>query len=223
MNMTSLHAINHLSLAKLAPLDTAISFADFATLVLLHEHDIRRLIRFAIAHHWIFCEPKPSFVAHNATSRVPAENPSIRDALGMLFDESWLNHNVHGLPSSIAFLISAPIWHTLRPSATVVDVGGSRGPVRAFLAQTFPRLRFVVQDLSATTAEIGPANAYTLPEDVKERVTLTEHDFFEPQPVHEADVYLLRFVFHKWSDEYCLKILRALVPAMGPGGKGCGQ
>ena len=77
----------------------------------------------------------------------------------------------------------------------------------------------MVQDLPATTAEIGPATAYMLPEDVKDRVRLMEHDFFEPQPVHGADVYLLRFVFHNWSDEYCLKILRALVPAMSPGAK----
>ena len=89
----------------------------------------------------------------------------------------------------------------------------------AFLAQKFPSLRFVVQDLPATTAEIGPATAYMLPGDVKERVTLMEHDFFEPQPVQGADVYMFRFVFHNWSDEYCLKILRALVPAMRPGAK----
>lgn len=105
----------------------------------------------------------------------------------------------------------------------MVDEGGSRGPVSASLAQNLPSLHFVVQDLSATTAEIGPATAYRLPENVKEKVTLTEHDFFEPQPVHEADVYLFRFVFHNWSDEYCLKILRALVPRHGPGGKSCGQ
>ena len=122
-------------------------------------------------------------------------------------------------PSSLTFLASAPIWQSIGPSATVVDVGGSRGHVSAFLAQNFSSPRFVVQDLPATTAEIGPATAYRLPENVKERVTLMEHDFFEPQPVREADVYLFRFVFHNWSDEYCLKILRALVPAMGPGTK----
>ena len=87
--MTSLHAINHFSLAKLVPLDTAISFTDLATQVPLHEHDIRRIIRYAIAHHRVFCEPKPGFVAHSAASQVLAENASIRDALGMLFDESW--------------------------------------------------------------------------------------------------------------------------------------
>ena len=83
-------------------------------------------------------------------------------------------------PSTLAFLASAPIWSTLPPTAKVVDVGGSRGHVSAFLAQKFLGLRFVVQDLPATTAEIGPAVSYTLPEDVKDRVTLMEYDFFEP-------------------------------------------
>ena len=48
--MTSLHAINHFSLAKLVPLDTPISVTDLATLVPpLHEHDIRRIIRYTTA------------------------------------------------------------------------------------------------------------------------------------------------------------------------------
>lgn len=89
MNMAPLHAIVHFSLATLIPLDTSMSFADLAILVPLHEHDVRRIIRYAIAHHRVFCEPRPGFVAHSAASRVLAESSGIRDALGMLFDESW--------------------------------------------------------------------------------------------------------------------------------------
>lgn len=29
-----------------------------------------------------------------------------------------------------------------------------------------------------------------------------------------ADAYFLRVVFHSWPDEYCVKILRRLVPAL---------
>ena len=89
MNMASLHAILHFSLAELVPLRTSISFTDLATLVPLHEYDIRRIIRHAIAHHRVFCEPTPGVVAHSAASRVLAENAGIRNALGMLFEESW--------------------------------------------------------------------------------------------------------------------------------------
>lgn len=117
-------------------------------------------------------------------------------------------------PSSLEFLSSAPIWGTLRPTATVVDVGGSRGHVSAFIAQKFPNLHFVVQDLPSTTADFEEA---LLPRDGEGRVEIMEHDFFEPQPVQGADVYLFRFVFHNWSDGYCSKILRALVPALRSG------
>lgn len=121
--------------------------------------------------------------------------------------------------ASLTFLSSASIWRTLQPTAMVVDVGGSRGHVSAFLAQKFPSLHFVVQDLPSTAADIGPALSYTLPEDVKGRVRLMEHDFFGPQPTQGADVYLFRFIFHNWSDPYCVKILKALVPAMRSGSK----
>ena len=43
------------------------------------------------------------------------------------------------------------------------------------------------------------------------------HDFFTIQPVKDADVYLFRWIFHNWSDGYCIKILRNLVPALKNG------
>jgi chemotaxis methyl-accepting protein methylase len=62
----------------------------------------------------------------------------------------------------------------------------------------------------ATVAE-GKAK---LPGEIKGRIEFMEHDFFKEQPVKGADVYLLRWIMHDWSDEYCIKILSQLVPAM---------
>lgn len=45
------------------------------------------------------------------------------------------------------------------------------------------------------------------------------HDFFTEQPVVGADVYLFRWIMHNWSDKYCVKILRCLIPALKPGAK----
>ena len=87
--VTSLHAINHFSSAQLAPLDTTISFKDLVNFVPLHKHDVRRINRHVIAHHRVFCEPKLGFIAHKAASRVLADSSSIRDALAILFDDSW--------------------------------------------------------------------------------------------------------------------------------------
>ena len=41
-------------------------------------------------------------------------------------------------------------------------------------------------------------------------------DFFEPQPIKNANVFLLRMILHDWSDKYCAKILRHLRDAAAP-------
>jgi hypothetical protein len=45
------------------------------------------------------------------------------------------------------------------------------------------------------------------------------HNFFDEQPIKNADIYHFRRVFHNWSDKYCIKILQALVPALKPGAR----
>lgn len=44
-----------------------------------------------------------------------------------------------------------------------------------------------------------------------------QHNFFSPQPIKGAGAYLLRQITHNWSDDDCVKILRAIVPALEPG------
>ena len=58
-----------------------------------------------------------------------------------------------------------------------------------------------------------------VPDDLKSRVTFQAHDFFTPQPVKDADVYLFRRVFHDWPDKYAIKILQNTVPAMKNGAR----
>lgn len=52
------------------------------------------------------------------------------------------------------------------------------------------------------------------PEGLDGRVTFQQHDFFRPQPVHDASAFFLRQVLHNYNDEDSIKILRALVPAL---------
>ena len=42
------------------------------------------------------------------------------------------------------------------------------------------------------------------------------HDFFKPQPVKNASVFLLRKILHDGSDEYAIKILQQLRAAATP-------
>ena len=46
------------------------------------------------------------------------------------------------------------------------------------------------------------------------RIEFIEHDFFTPQPVKDADVYLLRMIIHDWADEDAVRILKELTKVM---------
>jgi hypothetical protein len=45
------------------------------------------------------------------------------------------------------------------------------------------------------------------------------HSFFTEQPVKDADIYYFRWILYGWSDKYCIKILRALIPALKRGAR----
>ena len=92
----------------------------------------------------------------------------------------------------------------------VVDIGGSYGGMSIALAQKYTSIRCIVQDKS----DVVRNGRERLPHDVKDRVLFMEHDFFSVQPSKGADVYLLRWILHDWSDKYAAQILRALIPAL---------
>ncbi|KAL9119188.1 MAG: hypothetical protein Q9187_004259 [Circinaria calcarea] len=99
-------------------------------------------------------------------------------------------------------------------TGTVVDVGGSKGNISVALAQSVPGLRFIVQDLPG--AMQGAKE--TIPTEVASRIEFMEHDFFNDQPV-KADAFLFRMIFHNWSDEHVVKILKATTPGLKPGSR----
>jgi hypothetical protein len=100
-------------------------------------------------------------------------------------------------------------------SATVVDVGGSEGVFACALKRKHPGLRVIVQDLPEVVATAKSRfEAGDAPD-----VSLQSHDFFQPQPLRDVDVYFFRLVLHDWPDEYCSRILRALIPALKPGAR----
>jgi demethylsterigmatocystin 6-O-methyltransferase len=92
--------------------------------------------------------------------------------------------------------------------AVLVDVGGGFGQQAVEFKTKFPNLpgRLVVQDIPGTLAGAKPING----------IEFMAHDFFQPQTIKEAKFYYLRHVLHNWSNEDCVKILKEIVPAMGP-------
>lgn len=81
------------------------------------------------------------------------------------------------------------------------------------LADRFPQIRFVVQDLPKN-AEAGRELAEESNKPPAKRVTFQSHDFTNSQPLRSADVYLLRMILHDWPDEEAVGIVRNLSDAM---------
>ena len=79
------------------------------------------------------------------------------------------------------------------------------------LARKYPDFHFIVQELPQFVANSKEEEGI----DGK----FMGHDFFEEKPVHGADVYLFRWTLHNWPDKYCIKVLKALIPALKPGAR----
>jgi hypothetical protein len=80
------------NIASHVPLDSSISFVSLAAKCNLHEHDLRRIIRYTSAHHHVFHEPKKGFAAHTAASKLLLESPFAGDLMGLTFEECWPAH-----------------------------------------------------------------------------------------------------------------------------------
>ncbi|KAL9079180.1 MAG: hypothetical protein Q9157_001931 [Trypethelium eluteriae] len=119
--------------------------------------------------------------------------------------------------ASVQHLLKGLDWAALG-KAKVVDVGGNSGTAALALAREFPELRFVVEDLSEPIRN-AQAQAKSLPAEIAGRIDFLEHDFFTPQPVKGADVYLLRLIIHDWPDADAVRILKALARVMKEGSR----
>ncbi|KAJ5721473.1 O-methyltransferase family 2 [Penicillium malachiteum] len=155
-------------------------------------------------------------------------------------DSAWSFNNstdlpvfsaVANTPERAAIFSKAMAWHNRLPGfspkylidhfpfndgeTTVVDIGGGIGHISQALASHNPSVKCIVQDLPEYVAQ----GKQMLPTELESRVRFQAHDFFQEQPVKDADIYLLRHVLHDWSNTYARKILKALIPALKPGAK----
>ncbi|KAF2822841.1 putative O-methyltransferase [Ophiobolus disseminans] len=118
-----------------------------------------------------------------------------------------------GLVCALVHLVKGFAWEKLESGGTIVDVGGSTGDAAFALARQYRdrKFKFAVQDLSEVVAGV---DADRLAEAKELGVEFQAHDFFEIQPVQGADVYVFRWILHNLPDAYCVRMLRALEPAL---------
>lgn len=112
---------------------------------------------------------------------------------------------------SIVHLVNSFPWRQLG-KATLVDIGGGVGHNSVAIAQAFPRISCVVQDLPATINR----GLKSLPTHLHSRITFMPHNVFDKQPV-SADVYLLRLILHDWPRAQSIDIIRHITATMRPG------
>ncbi|KAI0064272.1 O-methyltransferase [Artomyces pyxidatus] len=102
-------------------------------------------------------------------------------------------------------------WAGLKNGSKVVDCGGGVGTQAMALFRSYPHLRFVIQDRPPVIEHAVQYWNDLIPDAVTAgKVELQGHDFFGPQPVKDASVFLLRVVIHDWPDDFAVKILRRL-------------
>ncbi|KAF2229683.1 putative O-methyltransferase [Viridothelium virens] len=108
--------------------------------------------------------------------------------------------------TSLEHLVNGFDWARLG-AGVVVDVGGSTCSSTIALANAFPELTLVTEDLPDTIA-----NATKLlsaqPQSISRRISAQAYNFFTPQPIQDGDIYLFRMIMHDWKNAECVAILR---------------
>ncbi|EME39403.1 hypothetical protein DOTSEDRAFT_28561 [Dothistroma septosporum NZE10] len=92
---------------------------------------------------------------------------------------------------------------------------GSSGHASITVVRTYPDLHFIVQDLPEVI-ETSKAGVLDLEENVKSRIAFEGYSFFDPQPVINADIYVLHMMLHDWPHDEVKAILQSIRLAMKP-------
>jgi 6-hydroxytryprostatin B O-methyltransferase len=137
---------------------------------------------------------------------------------GMSLFASAMSAQIQSMHGTNAMQVAVSFDWAGLGEGVVIDIGGGSGHLSIPVAQEFPRLHFVVQDLPKNE---GSAIELIKAAGLDARVHFQPQDFFRPQP--EAKIvpkaYLLSRVLHDWPDEDCVRILTQLLPSLKRGTK----
>lgn len=134
---------------------------------------------------------------------------------------SRLNASMQGMTAFTHWLSWFPKDSLFAPSSNssktfLVDVGGGYGHDITALADLYfnEKIQMVLQDLSGVLDE-GEERRKQAGKVLDPRIEKMPHDFFQEQPIKNAEVYYLHKVLHDWPDIDCVNILERLRDAMG--------
>ncbi|KAI7785157.1 uncharacterized protein LA080_007824 [Diaporthe eres] len=229
-DMVGMQAMYRYKIPLQFPVGDKIAVTELAHRCGVDEEMFARLVQHAVTKQFL-AQPQPGYVAHTAFSSMFASAPPLMEWVGFASEELWPAgaHIIQALtkwpgppwlPSqtghNLAEGTSVYDWGALDADAVVVDVGGGDGIFAMALAERHPKLKhIIVQDVAATVEKAASLR----PQHEGDVISFQTHDFFHAQPVKHADVYFLRKILHDWPDEYAVKILQQLVPAMKPGAR----
>ena len=94
---------------------------------------------------------------------------------------------------------------------TLADIGGGSGTLLASVLAAHPRLQGILFDQPAVVAEAAPILERT---GVADRAGVVGGDFFASVPA--ADAYVMKAIFHDWSDADSVRILQTIRTAAAP-------
>lgn len=174
-----------------------------------------------VAHHTI----PPSISAYAelpALLKNGAEPSGYRRAIGESLWEYLAKNPESGAEFSLAMrqLTAIDIQAMVRAypwprRGVICDVGGGAGDYLAAILERRPHARGVLVESPGVLA--GAAKAFDR-QGLANRVELIPGDLFEDVQ-SSADVYILKWILHNWSDETCLEILSRLRATMPHGSR----
>jgi len=146
--------------------------------------------------------------------------PAFDRVFGMSNFAYWAHHPAAGAIHDTAFVqmaqaSTAPLIgaYDFSRFATLVDVGGSTGPLLAAILAAYPGVRGILFDLPHVVAGAAPILGAA---GVADRCATVGGSFFDAVPAG-GDAYILKYIIHDWDDERATAILRRCHAAMVPG------
>ncbi|KAJ3168756.1 hypothetical protein HK101_011596 [Irineochytrium annulatum] len=120
--------------------------------------------------------------------------------------EGLTNSRINAFNSSQltdVFVMTAFDWPSVK---TVVDVGGNQGHLSCKLVAKHPHLKCFSLDLPQVIANSSAPKEHN----VADKVTLIPGNFFTGEGFVPAEIYMMKFILHDWSDEEATRILKTI-------------